>query len=110
MPFPFVYCGHNIAYMRINVPIVGFIIGLVLPILGFAIVYFMWFNGRELSSLLNMLSHDHKTASKVLTLSLLINLVPFLYFNTKRLDFAMRGVVIATMLYAVLDVLIMFVW
>jgi hypothetical protein len=49
-------------------------------------------------------------ASKVLTLGLLINLVPFVYFVFKHLDYALRGVFIATMLYALLIVLIMFVW
>lgn len=96
--------------MRKNVPIVGFIIGLLLPILGFAIVYFMWFKGRDLGAVISMLAHDHRVTPKVLTLSLLINLVPFVYCNAKRLDYAMRGIVIATMLYALLIVLIMFVW
>jgi amino acid permease len=96
--------------MRRNVPILGFIIGLLLPLLGFAIVYFMWFRERTLSSLMGTLMHDHKMASKVFTLSLLINLVPFVYCNTKRLDYTMRGIVTATMIYAVLIVFIMFVW
>jgi hypothetical protein len=41
---------------------------------------------------------------------LLINLIPFVYFNMKRLDYAMRGVFIATMLYALFIVLVKFVW
>jgi hypothetical protein len=96
--------------MRRNVPIVGFIIGLLLPILGFAMIFFMWFKGRELGSVLSMLAHDHRTASKVLVLSLLPNLVPFVYCNMKRLDYAMKGIVIATMLYALVDIFVMFVW
>lgn len=96
--------------MRKNVPIVGFIIGILAPVLGFAILYFFWFKGRPVDSVLNAMAHDHKMAGKVLTMSLLINLLPFNYFNTKRLDYAMKGVVIATMLYVVLIVLVMFVW
>jgi amino acid permease len=96
--------------MRKNVPIVGFIIGILLPILGFAILYFLWFKGRDVGAVLSSMAHDHKMAGKVLTMSLLINLVPFVYCNTKRLDYAMKGIVIATMLYAVLIVLVMFVW
>ncbi len=96
--------------MRKNVPIVGFIIGLLLPILGFAIMYMVWFRGSKLGSVLNAMTHDHKMASRVLTMSLLINLVPFVYCNSKRLDYTMRGIVIATMLYALLIVLVMFVW
>lgn len=96
--------------MRLNVPIVGFLIGMLLPLLGFAIVYALWFSGRDFSSVMNLLLHDKRTSPKVLTLSLLANLIPFVIFNTKRLDYAMKGVVIATMLYALLIVLIMFVW
>ncbi|GAA4462384.1 hypothetical protein GCM10023093_08860 [Nemorincola caseinilytica] len=97
--------------MRRNVPIVGFVVGLLLPVLGFFIVYFLMFRSSStIGGLLQSLMHDHKSASKVLTLSLLINLVPFVYCNTKRLDYAMRGIVSATMLYAVFIVLVMFVW
>ncbi len=96
--------------MRKNVPIVGFIIGILMPVLGFAILYLLWFKGRGVGSVLSAMGHDHKMAGKVLTMSLLINLLPFNYFNTKRLDYAMKGVVIATMLYVVLIVLVMFVW
>jgi len=105
-----VYCGHNCAYMRRNVPIVGFIVGVLCPVIGFMIVYLMWFRGRDMGSVVSMLMHDKRLAPKVLTLSLLANLIPFVYCNTKRLDFAMKGIVIATMLYALLIVLIMFVW
>lgn len=96
--------------MRLNVPIVGFLIGMLLPLVGFGIVYLMWFKGRDMSSVMSMLLHDKRISPKVLTLSLLANLAPFIYFNTKRLDHAMKGVVIATMIYALLIVLIMFVW
>ncbi len=96
--------------MRLNVPIVGFIVGLLLPIVGFAVIFFMWFRGRELGAVLSSLAHDHRTASKVIILSLLANLIPFVYCNAKRLDYAMKGIVIATMLFALLDVFVMFVW
>ncbi len=96
--------------MRKNVPITGFIIGLILPIVGFALVYFAWFNGRPVGSVINSLMHDGMMAGKVLTMSLLVNLVPFMYFNIKRLDYALKGTVIATTLYGVFIVIIMYVW
>lgn len=100
----------NSANMRRNVPIVGFIVGMLLPWLGFLLVYLAWFKGRDIGDVMHMLLNDKRVGPKVLTLSLLANLIPFLYTNTKRLDYAMKGVVIATMLYALLIVLIMFVW
>ena len=97
--------------MKLNVPIYGFIIGLLLPVLGFIIVYFIWAgHGESIADFARSLTHRSGMASKVLTLSLLVNLIPFVYSNMKRLDYLMKGIVIATMLYALLIVLIMFVW
>jgi amino acid permease len=96
--------------MRRNVPIVGFIVGMLMPLLGFLVVYLLWFRGRDIGSVLSVILHDRHTAPKVLTLSLLANLIPFVYCNSKRLDYAMKGIVIATMLYALFVVFIMFVW
>ena len=96
--------------MRRDVPITGFVIGLLLPLLGFAIMFLLWSHGLKFSEFTRILSKNHKEFAKVLTMSLLINLLPFVYCNTKRLDYIMRGIVVATMLYAVLIVLIMFVW
>ena len=96
--------------MRINVPAVGFILGLILPVAGFLLMLTAWSHGSNLSGYMATLMRDHRALAKVLTLGLLINLVPFLYFNIKRPDYALRGVVTATMLYAVLIILVMFVW
>ena len=97
--------------MRKNVPMVGFILGLILPVIGFFIVYLGWHSsGESVGQFARSLTHRSGMTSKVLTLSLLANLIPFMYFNTKRLDYAMKGVVIATCLYALLIVFVMFVW
>lgn len=96
--------------MRRNIPMIGFLIGIVLPVVGFMITKFIFFKHDSLNSVITSLTHNHKDAAKVLTLSILINLLPFLYFMKKRLDYTMNGVVVATMLYAVFIVLIMFVW
>jgi hypothetical protein len=47
---------------------------------------------------------------KVFSLSMLANLAPFIFFNSKRYDHAARGVFIATMLYVVFIVLVRYVW
>jgi len=96
--------------MKRDLPVVGFIIGLLLPLLGFSIVKFIFFKRDSLQAVITSLSHSHRDAGKVLTLSILINLLPFLFFMRRRQDYTMNGVVVATMLYAVLIVLIMFVW
>lgn len=96
--------------MKKNVPFLGFVIGLLLPLLGFFIMYKWWGHGMTFGYFVDRMKSDHKVYAKVLTMSLLINLAPFLYFKSKRLDYTMNGVVVATMLYAVYIVLVMFVW
>lgn len=96
--------------MRANVPILGFIIGVFTPVLGFLIVFLIFRQGQPLSAFLQGLSYNHQTLAKIMTLSLLGNLIPFLICTNKRLDYTARGIMIATMLYAVLVVLIKFVW
>jgi hypothetical protein len=96
--------------MRRDVPIVGFLIGLFLPMVGFYIMYLAWGNHEGIGTFISNMTHLRGMASKVMTLSLLINLIPFLYCTTKRLDYTMRGIVIATMLYALFIILIKFVW
>ena len=96
--------------MKRDVPILGFIIGLLLPVLGFLIMYLLWSHGMKFGPFVSILSRDHKAFARVLTMSLLVNLIPFVYCNSKRYDNTSRGVVVATMLYAVFIVLVMFVW
>jgi len=96
--------------MKRDAPILGFIIGLLLPFLGVFIMYLLWGHGESFGTFLHALTRLKGMASKVFTLGLLINLFPFVYCVFKRYDYALRGVFIATMLYALLIVLIMFVW
>jgi len=99
--------------MKRDVPIIGFTIGILLPVLGFVIMYAWWgkiVHGMSLGEFISSLSFDHKAFAKVLTMSLLINLAPFVYCNSKRYDYTMRGIVVATMLYAVVIVLMLYVW
>ena len=96
--------------MKFDVPIVGFIIGLLLPLLGLFGVYLFWGSHQGFFIFLYSLTGQKGMAAKVLLLSILPNLIPFAYCNVKRLDYALRGIFIATMLYALGVVLIMFVW
>ena len=96
--------------MKRDSPILGFIIGLFLPFIGLIIMYFLWGHEEGFGVFIKSLTTLKGMAAKVLTLSLLPNLVPFVYCNLKRIDLTMRGIVIATMLYALLIILIKFVW
>ena len=73
-------------------------------------MYFLWGNHTGFTEFVKSLFHLKGMASKVFTLSLLANLIPFVYFTTKRRDYLARGVFVATMIYVVIIVLIKFVW
>jgi hypothetical protein len=96
--------------MRINRPIIGFLLGLLMPLIGFMIVFLVMSRDRNFGLFIERLSGYHKLLATVISLSILANLVPFIYFNSRRLDDASKGIFIATMLYAVVIVLLRFVW
>jgi hypothetical protein len=96
--------------MKRNVPIFGLLIGLVLPVAGYGIMYLIWGHGMGFGEFTRTLVNNHDMASKVLSLALLINLIPFSYYIKKRLDYTARGVLIATMLYFVFIILLKYVW
>jgi hypothetical protein len=96
--------------MKRNVPVLGLILGIVFPMLGMLVMYLIKFTGTPLSGFIQTLSDYHKIAAMVLSLSLLANAIPFIYYTNKRLDLTARGILIATMLYAVLIVMLKFVW
>ena len=57
-----------------------------------------------------VLFDDHNTAALMLSFSLFANLIPFIYYTNKKLDQTAKGILIATMLYAVLIVMLKYVW
>lgn len=97
--------------MKRNVPALGLIIGLLLPLVGVVIVYLLV--GRETGSLTDYISglfYNGKRGSMIISLSCLLNIIPFLLYTNKRLDLTARGVLVATMLYFVLFILLKYVW
>lgn len=96
--------------MRRNNAIFGLIIGLFTPVIGMMISYLIWFRAFSIDAFLNRLFSDGDIASKVISLSVLINVLPFVLYTNRRLDLTGRGILIATMLYGVLFVLLKFVW
>lgn len=97
--------------MKRNVPILGFFLGLIMPILGLLLIYLIKHSGNmSVGDFFSALSRNHKDAATLLSLSLIAELIPFIYYTNKRLDLTARGILIATMLYALLIILLKFVW
>ncbi len=96
--------------MNRNIPILGFILGVVFPLLGMLLLYFLKFDAIPFGQFVDTLISKKDSAATILSLSLLANAIPFIYYTNKRLDHTARGIFIATMLYAVLIVLLKWVW
>jgi hypothetical protein len=96
--------------MKLNSPIVGLLIGLLGPFIGLLIMKYLWFRHDEMGDYINRLITSKDITFKVCSLSLLVNLAPFIFMNSKRYDHGARGVFIATMLYVVFIVLVRYVW
>ena len=96
--------------MKKNASLFGLALGLIMPFLGLVIFYFIFFKTNTFSAYMDVFFSNSKEAPKLLSLAILFNLIPFLYYNSKRLDMTVRGVVVATMLYAVLIILMKFAW
>lgn len=96
--------------MKRNAPILGLIIGILLPMLGMCIMYLLRFKNIPFTEYVASIFTNGKLGSMVLSLSVLLNVIPFIFYTNRRLDYTARGILIATMLYAVLFILIKFVW
>ncbi len=96
--------------MKRNVPLLGFVIGMILPAMGILLFGLITSrNGGGLGGFFQNMIHNPKMASKIITLSLLLELIPFIYYTNKRLDYTARGILIATVLYALFTIWIMFI-
>ncbi len=98
--------------MKRNVPVFGLLIGLVFPILGILIVSFIFASMQHVSvgNFLTAMKGSHGSLAKVFSLGLLINIAPFIFYTNRRLDLTARGILIATVLYAVVIILLKYVW
>lgn len=96
--------------MKRNVSLLGLIIGLIVPMAGMLIMYLVKFGNQSFDTFIRVLTHNFDTAALVLSFSILANIIPFIYYTNRRLDLTARGILIATVLYAVLIVLLKFVW
>jgi hypothetical protein len=97
--------------MKRNVPILGFILGAIVPLLGLLVVYLKITSGNSsLESFVSACWANKENFAKLMTLSILANLIPFVYCNFKRYDYVSRGIFVATMLYVVFIVLLKYVW
>lgn len=95
--------------------IFGLLVGLLFPALGVLVLYFLWSGNASLASYLGMFLQFKSpslmnTASKVLSLAMIGNLIPFYFFLNRKQYLTVRGILVGMMLIGVLIVLYKFVW
>lgn len=107
----YLYISANIhLVMNRNNALFGLILGIIFPMLGLLVVYLIKYSHASIGAFLHGLMNDHNAAALILSFSLFANLIPFIFYTNKRLDLTAKGILIATMLYAVPIILLKFVW
>jgi hypothetical protein len=79
----------------------GLILGLLGPLLGLVVVYFIKFPSYGFIEFLDYFIHDNKLITSIGSLSLLANVILFtLYVNTHR-DETAKGIFVVTLAYGI---------
>lgn len=91
----------------------GVLIGLICPVVAVLVLYFLWGHG-DFNSYITAFTDFHNSsrlndASKVLSLSMIINLIPFYYFLNRKKYYTARGVIVSMFIYGIIVVLYKFV-
>lgn len=79
----------------------GLFLGLLGPLLGLIVIYFVKFSSLTFGTFLDEFFHNHKLITSIGSLSLLANVVLFtLYINTHR-DKTAKGIFVLTVIYGI---------
>lgn len=79
----------------------GLALGLIGPLLGLVIIYFIKFPSYRFKEFLEYFMHDNKLITSIGSLSLLVNVILFtIYVNTHR-DETAKGIFIITLIYGI---------
>jgi hypothetical protein len=82
----------------------GLILGILGPVVGFLIFYLIKFFplGQSIAAYLNLFKDNSFLIPKVISLSLLVNGVTFFLYTQYRKDETSRGILVATLIYAII--------
>jgi hypothetical protein len=79
----------------------GLVLGLVGPVLGLVVIYFIQYSAFTFGDFLNSFIHTSRLITSIGSLSLLANVILFtIYINTQR-DLTARGIFIITLIYGI---------
>lgn len=100
---------------KYDIAALGLLLGIIFPILGILALYWLQWTDKSFNAFLKMFVNlknpfQMNQASKVISLAIIANLIPFYFFLNRKAYLAVKGVVIASALALVLVVLYRFVW
>jgi hypothetical protein len=79
----------------------GLIFGLLGPMLGLIVIYFIKFPSQRFTEFFDFFIHDNKMITSIGSLSLLANVILFtVYINTHR-DHTAKGIFLVTLIYGI---------
>lgn len=79
----------------------GLILGLVGPILGLVVIYFLKFSSVTFSDFLDEFFNNNKLITSIGSLSLLANVILFTIFVNTRRDKTARGIFLVTLVFGI---------
>ena len=91
-----------------DLPIVGLLLGIIGPVIGYFLYFVFVVNRYYTFSEYLSLSRSPGELSKIISLTLFVNLAIFLVFNRLHKLYVARGVLVATVLYGALIVYLKF--
>ena len=91
--------------MKVNSNVlIGFAMGATIPVIGFAVIQYI-FDWMMDAGIIGALGSPHSVVKRIRTIAVLaiaLNLIPFQIYKGRRSSDTMRGVLIATFIYAVI--------
>ncbi len=98
-----------------DVAVVGFLLGLLFPVLALVLLYFFWFGDYTFANYISMFGGINNSflmnnASKAISLAMISNLMPLYFFLNRKKYLTVRGILMASVLFCLLIVLYKFVW
>ena len=84
--------------------IIGVLIGLALPFLGFAGFYQWKFSMVSVQTFLDLLASQKSILSAMISVSLLLNAAALTFFVQKQIDKTAKGILFTTCIYAIVAI------
>jgi hypothetical protein len=99
-----------------DIAALGFVLAVLFPLLALVVLYFLWFgSATPFHQYLSMFvrfdnPYAMNNASKVVSLALIANLIPFYFFLNKKKYLTVKGILVGSALFVLLIVFYKFIW